>query len=87
MPSSVPVCSSVPVELGVGFTLPCNNNKNKNKTKVKSVQLGKPPTRPKVIRKVCVVAEVQEIILGGSIDYMVCKPTLVFSLSLDQAEE
>ena len=58
-----------------------------NKTKVKSVQLGKPPTGPKVIRKVCVVAEVQEIIWGGSIDYMVCKPTLVFSLSLDQAEQ
>ena len=29
LPSSVPVCSSVPVELGVGFTFPSNNN-NKN---------------------------------------------------------
>ena len=30
MPSSVPL-SSVPVELGVGFTFPSNNNNNKNK--------------------------------------------------------
>ena len=28
LPRSVPVCSSVPVELGVGFTFPSNNNKN-----------------------------------------------------------
>ena len=26
-----------------------------NKTKVESVQLGKPPTEPRVLRKVCVV--------------------------------
>ena len=31
LPSSVPVFSSVPVELGVGFTFPSNNNNNKNK--------------------------------------------------------
>ena len=30
LPSSVPVLSSVPVELGIGFTFPSNNNNNKN---------------------------------------------------------
>ena len=33
LPSSVPVCSSVPVELGVGFTFPSNNNNNNKKNK------------------------------------------------------
>ena len=37
------------------------------------------------LKKVCVV-EVTEIIRGGSSDYMVCKPILVFTLSLSQAE-
>ena len=60
---------------------------NWNKTKVKSVQLGKPPTEPRVLRKVCLVVEVPEIIGGGSRIYMVCKPTLVFSLRLNQAEQ
>ena len=45
------------------------------------------PTEPRVLRKVCVVVEVPEIIRGGSRDYMVCKPILVFSLSLSQAEQ
>ena len=39
------------------------------------------------LKEVCVVVEVPEIKRGGSRDYMVCKPTLVFSLSLEQAEQ
>ena len=39
------------------------------------------------LKEVCVVVEVPEINRGGSRDYMVCKPTLVFSLSLEQAEQ
>ena len=45
--------------------------KGYNKTKVESVHLGKPPTESRVLRKVCVVVEVPEIIWGGSRDYRV----------------
>ena len=46
-----------------------------------------PPTEPRVLREVCVVVEVPEMILEGSKLYMVSKPILVFILSLSQAEQ
>ena len=39
------------------------------------------------LKEVCMVVEVPEIKRGGSRDYMVCTPILVFSLSLSQAEQ
>ena len=36
-----------------------DDRKKKYKTKIESVQLGKPPTEPRVLRKICMV------VLGG----------------------
>ena len=51
------------------------------------LKLGKKQLRYSCIRVSVVVVEVPEMICRGSRDYMVCKPTLVFSLSLSQAEQ
>ena len=41
------------IQMGVGGRPKVG--KGDNKTKVESVQLGKPPTEPRVLKKVCVV--------------------------------
>ena len=60
-PSQLKSVLDVPRTLHLKFC-PNQVSNSGDKTKVESVQLGKPPTKPRVLRNVCVVVEVPEII-------------------------